>query len=82
LVDAMSAPGVEIRAYPPQRLLVRNVSATTEKSGRQELIAMWPGQSANLAHHTKETELSETPVSDVSAMMNDTSAVRGKDAAL
>ena len=82
LVDAMSAPGVEILPCPLQRLLMRNVSAATEKSGRQELIPMWSGQGANRAHHTMATGLLETPVSGVSVVMNDTSAAGGKDAAL
>jgi nitronate monooxygenase len=68
LLDAMNAPGVNILPYPLQRFLMRNVSAPAEKSGRAELIPMWSGQSANLAHHTKATELLDALVSGVSAM--------------
>jgi nitronate monooxygenase len=68
LLDTMNAPGVEILPYPLQRFLVRTVSGPAEKSGRQELIPMWAGQSANLAHHTSATELLDTLVSGVSAI--------------
>ena len=68
LLDIMNAPGVEILPYPLQRFLVRNISGPAEKSGRQELIPLWAGQSANLAHHTRATELLDTLVSGVSAI--------------
>ena len=68
LLDTMNAPGVEILPYPLQRFLMRNVSGPAEKSGRQELIPMWAGQSANLARHARATELLDTLVSGVSAM--------------
>jgi nitronate monooxygenase len=70
LLDTMNAPGVEILPYPLQRFLMRNISAPAEKSGRQELIPMWSGQSANLAHHTNATELLDTLVSGVSAVID------------
>jgi len=70
LLDTMNAPGVEILPYPLQRFLMRNISVPAEKSGRQELIPMWAGQSANLAHYTKATELLDALVSGVSAMID------------
>jgi nitronate monooxygenase len=66
LLDTMNAPGVELLPYPLQRFLVRYVSAAAEKSGRAELIPMWSGQSANLAHHTSATELLDELVANVS----------------
>jgi nitronate monooxygenase len=63
LLDTMNAPGVEILPYPLQRYLMRSISAPAEKSGRQELIPMWAGQSANLAHHAKAAELLDALVS-------------------
>jgi nitronate monooxygenase len=74
----MNAPGVEILPYPLQRFLVRNISGPAEKSGRQELIPMWAGQTANLAHHTRTTELLDTLVSGVSAVIDGTFAAEGK----
>jgi nitronate monooxygenase len=65
----MNAPGVEILPYPLQRLLIRNISGPAEKSGRAELIPMWAGQSANLAHHTRATELLDKLVSGVSTVI-------------
>ena len=70
LLDTMNAPGVEILPYPLQRLLMRNISGPAEKSGRADLIPMWAGQSANLAHHTRATELLDTLVSGVSTVMD------------
>jgi nitronate monooxygenase len=70
LLDTMNAPGMEILPYPLQRYLMRSVSGPAEKSGRQELIPLWAGQSANLAHHTHATELLDALVSGVSAMMD------------
>lgn len=74
LLDMMNAPGVEILPYPLQRFLMRNISGPAEKSGRPELIPMWAGQSANLAHHTSATELLDKLVSGVSAMIDDFAA--------
>jgi nitronate monooxygenase len=79
LLDAMNAPGAEILPYPLQRFLMRSVSGPAEKSGRPELIPMWAGQSANLAHHTRATELLDALVSGVSAMMADTFAAESKE---
>jgi nitronate monooxygenase len=71
LMETMSAPSVEILPYPLQRHLVRNVSNLAEKAGRAELMTMWAGQSANLARDMKATELLESLVSEVSALINE-----------
>jgi nitronate monooxygenase len=78
LMDTMNAPGVEILPYPPQRFLMRNLSAPAEKSGRAELIPMWAGQSASLARHTKATYLLDSLVEGVSAILNNTFAAKNK----
>jgi nitronate monooxygenase len=65
----MNTPGVEILPYPLQRFLMRHVSRPAEKSGSAELIPMWAGQSANLAHHTNVNDLLDALVSDVSQMI-------------
>lgn len=72
LLDTMNTPGVEILPYPLQRHLTRNLSAPAERSGRQDLIPMWAGQSANLVHHTHAVELLDALVSGVSAIVEDT----------
>lgn len=71
LLDTMNAPNVEILPYPLQRHLVRNISAAAEKAGRSELIPMWAGQSANLAHHTKAVELLDAMVGGVSGIIDE-----------
>jgi nitronate monooxygenase len=77
LLETLSAPDAEILPYPLQRHLVRNISAPAEKAGRHELIPMWAGQSANLARHTKATELLDELVSGVSAMIDGQFCRRG-----
>jgi nitronate monooxygenase len=70
LLDALNAPGVEILPYPLQRFLMRSLSVPAEKSGRPELLPLWAGQSANLARHRRATELLDSLVSGVSAMID------------
>lgn len=70
LLDALNAPGVEILPYPLQRFLVRSVTEAAERSGRSDLLPMWAGQSANLAHHRRATELLDSLVSGVSAILD------------
>jgi nitronate monooxygenase len=76
LVDIVHAPGVEILPYPLQRYLMRNLSILAEKSGQQELIPMWSGQSANLAHHTNATELLDELLTGVSEIIGETFAAK------
>ncbi len=78
LLETMNVPGVEILPYPLQRFLMRNISAPAEKSGQPEFIPMWAGQSANLSHHTKATELLNALVSGVSANVDHTFTARGR----
>jgi len=68
LLDTMSAPDVEILPYPLQRYLMQSVSGPAEKACQPERIPLWSGQSANLARHTKATELLDALVSGVSAL--------------
>jgi nitronate monooxygenase len=77
LLDTMNARGVEILPYPLQRLIMRNLSGPAERSGREQLIPMWAGQSANLAHHTRASELLDTLVSGVSAIIDSPVSRRG-----
>jgi nitronate monooxygenase len=70
LMDTVNAPQAEILPYPLQRFLVANVTGLAEKSGRKDLIPMWAGQSANLVHLTRATELLDALVSGVSTRMD------------
>jgi nitronate monooxygenase len=78
LLDTMNTPGVEILPYPLQRFLMRSISGPAEKSGREEFIPMWAGQSANLARHTRAAELLDALVSGVSAILEGALFVNGK----
>ena len=66
LLDELNRPGVEILPYPLQRHLVRNLSAPAEKANVPQLVPLWAGQSANLAHHTSATTLLQSLVDEVS----------------
>lgn len=69
LLDAMNAPDAEILPYPLQRYLMRTIAGPAEKAGREELMPMWAGQSANLVHHTSAIELMDALVAGVSAQL-------------
>jgi nitronate monooxygenase len=71
LLDTVNAAGVAILPYPLQRYLVRNLTALAEKAGRPDLMQMWSGQSASLAHYTSATELLESLVSGVSTIVDE-----------
>jgi nitronate monooxygenase len=49
LVEAMNRPNTEILPYPLQRALMRSLALPAQKAGKGELLALWAGQSANLA---------------------------------
>ena len=57
LLEAMNKPDAEILPYPLQRALMRNLALPAQKAGRAELLALWAGQSANLARCTSVDEL-------------------------
>jgi nitronate monooxygenase len=69
LVETVNGAGVEILPYPLQRMLVRNLSALAEESGREEFMQMWAGQSANLARHRTAAELLEALIAGVPGVM-------------
>jgi nitronate monooxygenase len=50
LLATFAAPGVEILPYPLQRALVKELTTVAEPAGRDDLLQMWSGQSAGLAH--------------------------------
>jgi nitronate monooxygenase len=49
LLESLNQPGTEILPYPLQRALMRNLALPAQKAGNAELLALWAGQSANLA---------------------------------
>jgi nitronate monooxygenase len=48
LLTELNRSEVEIRSYPLQRFLVRNLAFRAEKSANPELLPLWAGQSASL----------------------------------
>jgi nitronate monooxygenase len=62
LLRAMNEPGAEILPYPLQRFLMRNLALPAQKAGKTELLALWAGQSANLAQHASIDELMQSLV--------------------
>ncbi len=57
LLRSLNQPGTEILPYPLQRALVRNLALPAQKAGKAELLALWAGQSANLARCPSVVEL-------------------------
>src|ERR1700691_6360038 len=49
LLEQMNRPGVAVLPYPLQRALMRNLAVPAQQAGKTELLALWAGQSANLA---------------------------------
>ncbi len=49
LLTELEKPGPEFLPYPLQRTLMKNLALPAQKAGRADLLALWAGQSANLA---------------------------------
>jgi nitronate monooxygenase len=62
LLEAMNQPGVEILPYPLQRSLMRHLALPARQSGKPELLALWAGQSANLARCSSVKDLLDSLV--------------------
>lgn len=57
LLESLNRPGTEVLPYPLQRSLMRNLALPAQKAGNAELLALWAGQSANLARCPSVDEL-------------------------
>lgn len=66
LLRAMNKPGTEILPYPLQRSLMRNLALPAQKAGRADLLALWAGQSANLARCPSISEILQSLVDGAS----------------
>jgi nitronate monooxygenase len=62
LLQEMNKPGTEILPYPLQRSLMRSLAIPAQKAGRADLLALWAGQSANLARCSEVSELLQSLV--------------------
>ncbi len=63
LLQSLNQPETEILPYPLQRALMRNLALPAQKAGKADLLALWAGQSANLARCPSVVELLESLVS-------------------
>jgi nitronate monooxygenase len=49
LLTELNEPGPDFLPYPLQRTLMRSLALPAQRAGRTDLLALWAGQSANLA---------------------------------
>ncbi|WP_263416321.1 NAD(P)H-dependent flavin oxidoreductase [Terriglobus albidus] len=70
LMQQMNRPGTEILPYPLQRSLMRNLAIPAQKAGNAELLALWAGQSANLARCSDVHELLQALVDGAAVRLN------------
>ena len=63
LLDTLNRPGTDILPYPLQRSLMRNLAMPAQAAGKADLLALWAGQSVNLAHYPTVNELLTSLVS-------------------
>ena len=70
LLQSMNEPNVDVLPYPLQRMLMRNLALPAQKAGKTELLALWAGQSANLARYAGVNELLQSLVSGAAEKLN------------
>jgi nitronate monooxygenase len=70
LLQMLNKPGTKILPYPLQRGLMRSLALPAQKAGRSDLLALWAGQSANLTHCTRVTELLQSLVEGAAKRLN------------
>src|ERR1700723_4033449 len=70
LLKMLNKPGTEILPYPLQRGLMRSLALPAQKAGRSELLALWAGQSANLARCQGIPELLRSLVEGAAERLN------------
>ena len=65
LLSALNKPGADMLPYPLQRSLMRSLAIPAQKAGRADLLALWAGQSANLARTSDLQLLLESLIGDM-----------------
>jgi nitronate monooxygenase len=70
LLQILNKPGTEVLPYPLQRVLMRSLALPAQKAGRSDLLALWAGQSANLAHCSGIPELLQSLVEGAAERLN------------
>jgi len=71
LMDLMNDKEIETLPYPLQRLLVKNLTAYSEKAVRPELMQLWAGQSAPLSRHSDAKTFLKELVSELDNNMKE-----------
>lgn len=67
LLRELNEPGTAFLPYPLQRSLMRNLALPAHKAGRADLLALWAGQSANLAKNSSLEPFLVSLVEEMSA---------------
>src|SRR5271163_2394191 len=75
LLQTLNQPGTEILPYPLQRSLMRTLAIPAQKAGRSDMLALWAGQSANLARCSTVPELLQSLVETHSPLDRDPPAI-------
>jgi nitronate monooxygenase len=75
LLEQLNQPGAQILPYPLQRTLMRSLALPAQKAGKSELLALWAGQSANLARFPRAQALLRSLVQDVSSKLGPPEAI-------
>ncbi len=70
LLESLNRPRTEVLPYPLQRALMRNLALPAQKAGNAELLALWAGQSANLARCPSVDELLASLVDGAAERIN------------
>src|SRR5580698_5653529 len=70
LLQSLNQPETKILPYPLQRVLMRNLALPAQKAGNAGLLALWAGQSANLARCPGVDELLTSLVTGAQEMIN------------
>ena len=65
LLTELNEPGPDFLPYPLQRALMRSLALPAQNAGRADLLALWAGQSANLARSTDLKSLLASLVADM-----------------
>jgi nitronate monooxygenase len=70
LLKMLNKPGTGILPYPVQRGLMRSLALPAQKAGRSDLLALWAGQSANLARCSEVPQLLQSLVEGAAERLN------------
>ena len=70
LLQMLNKPGAKILPYPLQRVLMRSLALPAQEAGRSDLLALWAGQSANLARCAEIRELLQSLVEGAAERLN------------